>query len=93
MTPLEIATLLAKADIATGKATKRSLGAIYAFAISTADDAGPGAWVSLNEAIVSGHLQGRSVGDSNRELFRHIDAVRRIGWEIHNAAVAMRATP
>lgn len=95
MTPLEIATLLVRADIATGKATKRSLGAIYAFAISTANDGGAGpiagdmesdAWASLNTAVISAHPGSATTGASSNEAHCYLDAVKRIGWEIHDAA-------
>lgn len=99
MTPLEIATLLVNADIATGKATKRSLGAIYAFAISTASDGGAGpidgdmesdAWASLNIAVSNAHPGRATTGASSNEALLYLDAVKRIGWEIHDTAVTAR---
>jgi hypothetical protein len=62
------------AEAKSGKATKRSLAAIYALMIAGEDHIVRGDWTSVNGAIIA--LFGRA----------GLASVKRMAWDIHNAA-------
>lgn len=70
----EIVTRLMAAEVASGKATKRSLGVIYALGIGFMRPDDP-AWKQINGAI-----RDWRGGD-----IRYLEDVKTVGWEAHDA--------
>lgn len=79
MNSIDAALAVMRADIATGQATKRSLGALYACVMAGSDLAAPGFWKPINEAIMA-------YGHDGKDQFAYLEGVKKVAWEIFEAA-------
>lgn len=73
MNSREAALAIIRADIATGKATKRSLGVLYALVMAGASCEGKDFWRPLNDAII---------GYGGGDRFAYLEGVKKIAWSI-----------
>lgn len=80
MTPADTIFSMLQADIQSGKATKRSLGAFYAMALGFIPADATERWHPFNDAI-----RISCGGD-----IRYLEHVKLIGWAIYDAVVAAK---
>ncbi len=75
MNSLEAALTIMRADIATGKSTRRSLGTMYAMVMAGNSCAGPDFWGPINRMILAAHGESRPF----------LEGVKTIAWSIFEA--------
>lgn len=88
--------LVLRAELSTGAATVRSLGACYAFCIAYETANGHAFadrnayWRAVNEAIINNRTAQTLMGEGKRPdgalSQAYLERVKKAGWEIHDAA-------
>lgn len=84
MNSLDAVIAIMRADIASHRASKRSLGALYAFVMAGNRCHEPDFWRPINMPIIAyggGELAG----------LRYLDGVKKVAWEIYESAAAAHA--
>ena len=72
----DAALVIMRADMATGRASKRSLGVMYAHVMAGSRCDGPDFWGPVNEAI------RRYAAQNSRHEFRFLEGVKKVAWSI-----------
>ncbi len=75
MTSLDAAKAIMRADMMTHRASKRSLGVLYAMVMAGNKCSEPGFWRSINEPIIA-YGGGGPIG------IRYLDGVKKVAWSI-----------
>lgn len=78
----EAALEIMKADMATGRATKRSLGVMYAHVMAGSPCDGPDFWGPINAAILE--YSARKQPSTHGRQF--LDGVKKVAWSIFEEA-------
>ena len=78
MTTANTIYAMLQAEIASGRGTKRSIGAFYAMALRFIPADARDRWRPINEAIRA----------SQHRDIRYLEHVKQIAWSIHDAGVA-----
>lgn len=79
MTPREAVMAMLAAELASGHATVRSLGVLYAMAIACKPLEDMEWWRAVNGTIRA---------NKNFASIKRIDAIKKVGWELNGAIAA-----
>ncbi len=79
LTSRDAALLIMRADMASGKATKRSLGTMYGFVMAGSQCSGPDFWRPINEAIME-------YGPKSANRFAFLEGVKKVAWNLFEEA-------
>lgn len=72
------ALAIMKADMASGKATKRSLGVMYAHVMAGSSCAGVDFWRPINQEIIA-------YGHAGKDQFAFLEGVKKVAWSLFEA--------